>query len=163
MELTTCDGGTLFIVKKSSTEGFSVPGSKHYFFEQDFELLHIICSALNPIDLVVKTLCKRDCNLAMADAAVNFAILELQKQNNELSTAIAEALESRIAERRSSMVLAANFLCRCGKANSISELNAVKYVLISLAKKPGLSSGTTAVEVTPQKQLSLAERIQKCN
>ena len=67
----------------------------------DFTVIQEVVSALEPLQLVVKALCRRDTNLVGAEAALNFCIVQLQKQSSELAKTLAVSVETRVAERHS--------------------------------------------------------------
>jgi len=64
--------------------------------EADFETVREIVSALEPLKVTVEALCRRETNLVAADAALKFAIIELEKQTSELSRTLAAALRKRV-------------------------------------------------------------------
>jgi len=47
----------------------------------DFATIREIVSALEPVKLTVEALCRRESNLVAADAAIKFAIIEMEKQS----------------------------------------------------------------------------------
>ena len=94
--------------------------------------------ALKPVELTVKTLSRRDCDLCVAETAVQFAVDELQKQDTPLARRLCKALLVRIQERRGNVLVAMSVLSNGGKTSNNSEFNAAKYVLIDLANKLNL-------------------------
>ena len=68
--------------------------------ERDFILMQEVVSALEPVKLVVQALSRRDTNLITAEVALNFCIVQLQKQSSELAKTLPDSLESRLGERR---------------------------------------------------------------
>jgi len=66
----------------------------------DFTVLQEMVSCLEPLKLCMSALCRRDTNLLSGEAALNFCLIELQKQNSELARTVAEVLGTRIQQRR---------------------------------------------------------------
>jgi hypothetical protein len=139
------------------------------FGQREMELINNIVQALKPFELAVRTLSRRDCNLCMAETAVQFAVDELQKQENPLARRLCKALLVRIQERRGNVLIAMSILSNGGKANNNSEFNAAKYVLIGLANKLNLheksveqlqenahSSNSSEKVITMEERLHLA-------
>ena len=71
------------------------------FSEEDIQIVKEICTALKPLELVVKTLSEKKCNLVTAEAALSFAMKELQCQDSHLGKQVEASLEKRLKERRS--------------------------------------------------------------
>jgi len=67
--------------------------------DADFTAVSEIVSCLEPLKVAVNALCRRDTNLISAQAALQFCIIQLQKQNSELARTVAEVLEKRVKER----------------------------------------------------------------
>ena len=67
----------------------------------DFTVIQEVVSALEPLQLVVTALCRRDTNLVGAEAALSFCVVQLQKQRSELAKTLAISVKDRVAERRS--------------------------------------------------------------
>lgn len=74
--------------------------SKVSFEQWEFDRLLDITRALESLKLTVDAICRRDANLLTADAAMDFALTNLQSQNSSISLELAEALRIRISERR---------------------------------------------------------------
>jgi hypothetical protein len=72
--------------------------------DAEIDSIQEITFALEPLKLAVEALCRRDTNLASADAVVKFAVITLEKQSSELARNLTAAVPSRIAERRSDFV-----------------------------------------------------------
>jgi len=67
--------------------------------DADFAIIKDIVSSLEPVKLAVKALCRRDTNIITAESALNFCIVQLQKQSLELAKTLASSLEDRLRER----------------------------------------------------------------
>jgi len=68
--------------------------------EADFTTVGDLVSTLEPVKTVVEALFRRDVNLIKAEAALQFCLLELQKQSSELGKVMASALLQRVTQRR---------------------------------------------------------------
>ena len=66
----------------------------------DFSVLQEMVSCLEPLKLAVTALCRRDTNLMSGEAALNFCLVNLQKQSSELAKTLADVLGTRIQQRR---------------------------------------------------------------
>ena len=60
--------------------------------DQEFEKISSIVQALQVVKLTVEVLCRRDCNLVTADAALKFMLKKLRAQKTVLGTHLANAL-----------------------------------------------------------------------
>jgi hypothetical protein len=87
---------------------------------RDFAVIQEIVSTLEPVKLVVKSLGRRETNLISAEAALNFCIVALQKQGSEVACTMAEALQSRIGERRATFAGVLQYLHTGGNTDSSS-------------------------------------------
>ena len=67
--------------------------------DADFAVITEIVACLEPLKVAVNALCRRETNLISAQAALQFCIIQLQKQNSELARTLAEVLEGRVKER----------------------------------------------------------------
>ena len=75
-------------------------GQASMISDGDFYVIEEMVSCLEPLKLAVAALCRRDTNLLSGEAALQFCLVELQKQNSELARTLADVLESRIQQRR---------------------------------------------------------------
>ena len=66
----------------------------------DYAVISDMLCCLEPLQLAVTALCRRDTNLLSAEAALKFCMLQLQKQSSELAKTLAQVLGARIQERR---------------------------------------------------------------
>jgi len=60
--------------------------------DSDFCFIKEMVSCLEPLKLAVAALCRRDTNLLSGEAALQFCLGELQKQNSELARTLADVL-----------------------------------------------------------------------
>jgi len=75
-------------------------GQASMISDGDFCFIKEMVSCLEPLKLAVAALCRRDTNLLSGEAALQFCLVELQKQNSELARTLADVLGSRIQQRR---------------------------------------------------------------
>lgn len=111
------------------------------FSRDDIDQLKEISAALHSLELVIATLSRRDCNLIMADTAMQFAISELRTltcHRSSFSQRLLVNLEKRYSQRRSTANFVTQFLHRAGRTEGMSELNVVKYFLVSLTDRLGI-------------------------
>jgi len=66
--------------------------------DADFTVISEIVSCLQPLKFAVNALCRHDTNLISAQSALQFCIVELQKQNSELAKTLADVLVNRIQQ-----------------------------------------------------------------
>ena len=119
----------------------------------EIDELKKMCVALKPLELAVKTLSQHDCTLVVAERCLEFTVQELSQQDYELSKTLAEALKRRISERRGATAIAMKFLAGDGvSACNAFEINAVKYTLISIAHKLGLTPPSEETGLAHDKQ-----------
>ena len=71
----------------------------HMVTDADFLLVDEIIAALEPVSLMVQMLSRQDVNLVLAEAALQFCVVTLRKQQSELGKAMAMALHTRVTER----------------------------------------------------------------
>ena len=91
----------------------------------DFTVIQEVASALEPLQLAVKALCRRDTNLVGAEAALSFCLVELQKQRSELAKTLAMSVEKRVTERRSLHAGVMQYLhCPTARANATELMSA---------------------------------------
>ena len=64
----------------------------------DFTIVSEIVSCLEPLKIAVNVLRRCNTNLISAQTALNFYIIQLQKQNSELVKTLAKILECRVKE-----------------------------------------------------------------
>jgi len=74
-------------------------GQQAMITDADFTVISEVVSCLEPLKLAVNALCRRETNLISAHAALNFCVVQLQKQNSELARTLADVLETRIKGR----------------------------------------------------------------
>jgi len=74
-------------------------GQANELTDADFTAIGEIVACLEPLKVAVNALCRRDTNLISAQAALQFCIIQLQKQSSELARTLAEVLEGRVKER----------------------------------------------------------------
>lgn len=67
--------------------------------DADFMLVDEIIAALEPVALMVQMPSRQDVNLLSAEAALQFCLVTLRKQQYELGKAMAMALHTRVSER----------------------------------------------------------------
>jgi len=67
--------------------------------DADFMLVDEITAALEPVALMVQMLSRQDVNLLSAEAALQFCVVTLRKQQSELGKAMAMALHTRVSQR----------------------------------------------------------------
>lgn len=85
-------------------------GSKITFEDSEIQLLTDIESALDPLKIIIKTLCRRDANLLEADSAVSLLIEELAKQTSPFSQNLRDSIIKRFMERRTKASMILQFL-----------------------------------------------------
>ena len=56
--------------------------------QADYAVVNEMVAALQPVALAVKAICRRDCNLIAAEAAIHFCIVELRNQSCEPPTGL---------------------------------------------------------------------------
>jgi len=64
--------------------------------DADFTVISEIVSCLQPLKFAVNALCRHDTSLISAQSALQFCIMQLQKQSSELAKTLAEVLMNRI-------------------------------------------------------------------
>jgi len=74
-------------------------GEQAKITDADLTVIGEVVSCLEALKLAVNALCRCETNLISAHAALNFCVVQLQKQNNELARTLADVLETRINER----------------------------------------------------------------
>lgn len=67
--------------------------------DADFMLVDEIIAALEPVALMVKMLSRQDVSLLSAEAALQFCVVTLNKQQSELGKAMAVPLRTRVSQR----------------------------------------------------------------
>ena len=77
--------------------------SKVQLTEAEIDTIDEIVLALEPVNLVVDTLCRRETNLISADAEFQFTLLQLERQCSELAKTLAIALRSRIQQLKADL------------------------------------------------------------
>jgi hypothetical protein len=87
--------------------------------EWEIELIHDIVCALEPIQIAVEALCRRDSNLITADATLVFTLKTLKEQNTNISLQLFDALIRRIQERRTDVSGVLQYL----HTNTLSAIN----------------------------------------
>ena len=70
-----------------------------YLSDADFTVISEIVSCLQPLKFALNALCRYDTNLISAQSALQFCIVQLDKQSSELSKTLADVLVTRIRER----------------------------------------------------------------
>jgi len=70
-------------------------GQANELTDADFTAIIAIVSCLEALKVAVNALCRRNTNLISAQAALQFCIIQLQKQNSELARTL-EVLEGRV-------------------------------------------------------------------
>lgn len=105
--------------------------------DNDITLLNNVNSSLKPVELVVNTLCNRDCNILIAHTAVKFAVHELRQQSNNLfAQGLSASLTKKIHERENVDLLETfEFLLNGKLCNSLTSFNMIKCTIISLVKR----------------------------
>ena len=108
--------------------------------DADFETVREIVSALEPPKVTVEALCRRETNLIAANAALRFAIIELEKQTSELSRTLAAALRKQVAERQTDLSGLLQYLCdpkapAADETFSIPSSGVIKKLLHALLKR----------------------------
>jgi hypothetical protein len=114
----------------------------------DFKVIDEIISTLEPVALAVEVLSRRDVNLITAEAALEFCVLELRKQQSALAKAMAMALHLRITQRYASHSVLLDYLHKGVGASSVFEgpvatssktrkMKKLKYSLFIRLDKPG--------------------------
>ena len=84
----------------------------------DFEVAQNIVHCLEPVKLTVEGICRRDANLATADASFKFLFRELGDLNTKFSINLEESLKKRISERRTIMSGVMDYLQNPNKQDS---------------------------------------------
>ena len=74
--------------------------SKVQLKDAEIDTIEEIVLDLKPVNLAVEALCHRETNLISADAALQFALLQLEKQHSELAKKLVIALCSSVQQRR---------------------------------------------------------------
>ena len=72
---------------KKALRNFNI---KFDFSEDEITTLKNICDALEPLEVAVKALCRRDATLLTAEKTITFTMKELEKMNNDISQQLLE-------------------------------------------------------------------------
>lgn len=130
-----------------------------------------IVNSLECLKITVDALCRRDANLLTADAALEFCLSNLQQQNTSISLELADALSSRIFERRTELSSLLQYL-HSGKNTTESDNQNVfcptsKTKIASILKDlvtrlhPNASSSTLEEEELSEIQSDLSNKKEK--
>lgn len=104
--------------------------------ENNVTILRNICNALKPIELAAQALGRRDANLVTADAILKFLFDSLQKNDDDLSRQLLEALKFRIIERRNQNLVSLTKYLQTLDLQSINDLpSSSKTVITSYARE----------------------------
>ncbi|XP_063782142.1 uncharacterized protein LOC134932045 [Pseudophryne corroboree] len=137
--------------------------SQVHITDADFESVQEIVTALQPVKLVVEALCHRDINLITADAAVKFALQQLEKQCSELAKNLAVAVRARISERRNEFAGILQYLNNPRATNdstfTVAKSSEVKRAVVALllhlhSFNPSMSGGGGGVVSTECNQVT---------
>lgn len=100
----------LLFQSKCLQQALVADGSKITFKDTEVQLLSDIESALEPLKITIKTLCRRDANLLEADSAINLLIEHLAKQTSVFSQNLRDSIIKRFMERRTRASMILQFL-----------------------------------------------------
>ena len=68
--------------------------------QEEFSLIKDVCDALEPIEIAVSYLCKKDANLLLSEKILFFTLKKLSDLDTPTSRALHQQLTIRIEERR---------------------------------------------------------------
>lgn len=107
----------------------------------DICTLGYVRDALKPLELVVSTLCRKDCDLIMASCAITFAYDELQEMHsNNFAKDLLYNLKQRMTHRlRTDLIISLRYLNSAVIGSDI-EYSVAKYTIITIAQKLQLDS-----------------------
>lgn len=100
----------LLFQSKCLQHALVVVESEITFKDTEIQLLADIESALNPLKITIKKLCRRDANLLEADSAIHLLIEELDKQTNTFGQNLRDSIITRFMERRTKASMILQFL-----------------------------------------------------
>ena len=106
----------------------------------DFNTIHEIVSALEPVMLVVENLCSRKTTLASVDAAMRLAVVQLKKQSSELAKVLSVALCSGIEVHRTDLTGVLQYLHNLSVSSddetfSVPARTTIRWVIFNLVKR----------------------------
>ena len=131
------------------------------FSDNEFTQIENLVRALETVKLTVDALCRRDANLLTAEAALKFMITKLRRPDSSVSRDLAEALSTRISQRRTQLSGVLRYL---HNAKALVEMNGededdclfamptiaqIRKILKSLAERLDNSSQVLQQEVEP--------------
>lgn len=122
--------------------------------DNDFKLVDEIIAALEPVALMVQMLSRQDVNLLSAEAALQFCVVTLRKQQSELGKAMALALHTRVSERYGIHSNILRYLHTGDATSQFSERDmsslALRKYMLRLLNRLDCTSSSSSVAATQQ-------------
>jgi len=140
-----------------------------HFLDRDFTDIHVIVSSLEPLKLTVKDTVKAVCrheSTLTAETALNFCLVQLNKQSSELVKTLASSVEERITEQCAPLAGVLQYLHCVTSCSTATELfrvpsygiskNHVHQLYIRL-QSDGSTDATQTQTLKQQLQLALMQ------
>lgn len=122
--------------------------------DNDFKLVDEIIAALEPVALMVQMLSRQHVNLLSAEAALQFCVVTLRKQQSELGKAMALALHTRVSERYGIHSNILRYLHTGDATSQFSERDmsslALRKYMLRLLNRLDCTSSSSSVAATQQ-------------
>ena len=100
--------------------------------EFEFRLLkHIV----NPAEITVEALCRRDMSLCSADAALNFMLSQIDKIDNDFACALYKAIKTRVLQRRNIHTTVLKFLTTGNFEGPKTTAHEIKIEIVRLLRR----------------------------